>query len=58
MLAHYIISISMFSAGKKYVFLIGSNQFKAQILASSQDFREKNYDNSVDCFSLYQMPPY
>ena len=48
----------MFSDGEKSVFLIGSSQFKTQILARSLDFREKNYRNCIDCISLYQLPPY
>ena len=46
----------MFSAGKK----INLNRFKfqTQILACSLDFRENNYSNGIDCFSLYQLPPY
>ena len=48
----------MFSAEEKSVFLIGSSQFKTQILACSLDFRENNYRNRIDCFSLYQLPPH
>ena len=43
----------MFPAVEKSVFLIGSSQFKTQILTYSLDFRENNYRNSIDCFSLY-----
>ena len=45
----------MFSAGEKKILIV---QFKTQILACSLDFRENNYRNGIDCFSLYQLPPY
>ena len=58
LILRYLPTTSMFSAGEKSVFLIGSNQFKTQILACSLDFPEKNYRNRIDCFTLHKLPPY
>ena len=33
------------------------NRFKP-VLACSLDFRKNNYRSSIDCFSLYQLPPH
>ena len=39
----------MFPPGEKSVFLIGSSQFKTQILACSLAFCENNDPNRIDC---------
>ena len=49
LILRYLPTTSMFSAGEKSVFLIGSNQFKTQILACSLDFLENNDRNRIDC---------